>query len=145
MDITVTFRNGQWVTDPSPAIVAVGTRVRWIFRAPEEETRALLWKVSFQARLPFGEQYATLEVKTQLADRRQRANRDLEFLRQLSLNEDAELYHRGVTVAQSAERPGEFKYDLIVQDAATGERIGDDDPWLIVVRVVMRPFDVYVS
>ena len=144
MDITVTFKNGRRVTDPIPAIVAVGTKVRWILRAPELETRTLLWKVAFTARLPFGEDQATLEAKTQFADRRERVNRDLEFLRQLNLDEDAELNHRGVTEAQHADRPGEFKYDLIVQDATTGEHIGDDDPWLIVVRGVMRPFDLYV-
>jgi len=135
------------------AIIAVGYKVnseravqfrKWILRAPELETRALRWKVAFTARLPFGEENATLEAKTQFADRRQRANLDLEFLRQLSLGEESELNHRGVTEAQSADRPGEFKYDLIVQDAITGEHIGDDDPWLIVVRGVLRPFDLYV-
>ena len=144
MDITVTFKNDRWVTDPSPAIVAVGTKVRWILRAPDLEKRALLWKVVFTAGLPFGEEHATLEAKTQFADHRQQVNRDLEFLRQLKLDEEAQLNHRGVTEAQSADLPGEFKYDLIVQDAMTREQIGDDDPWLIVVRGVMRPFDLYV-
>ena len=86
-----------------------------------------------------------LEVKTQLVDRRWQANRDLEFLRQLNLDEDAELNHRGVTEAQPADSPGEYKYDLIVENAVTGERIGDDDPWLIVVRGVMHEFGFYVS
>jgi hypothetical protein len=118
--------------------------VRWILRAPEQETRALLWKVSFEHRLPFGEGHATLEVKTELVDRRERANLDLEFVRQLNLEEDAELNHRGVTEALLAGRTGEFKYDLLVQDAVTEERIGNDDPWLIVVRGVLHPFDLYV-
>ena len=144
MDITVTFNNGRWVTDPSPAIVAVGTKVRWILRAPEQETRTLLWKVSFVGNFPFGEQHETLKIKTQKADRRQQSDNAFEFLRQLNLDEDVWLNHRGITETQFANRPGEFKYDLIVQDAETGERIGDDDPWLIVVRGVIRPFDFYV-
>jgi hypothetical protein len=144
MDITVTFKNGRWVTDPNPAIVAVGTSVRWILRAPEQETRALLWKVSFRHPLPFGDDYEALEVKTELVDRRHRAHLDLELVLRLNLEEDAELNHRGVTEAVSADRTGEFKYDLLVQDAVTEERIGNDDPWLIVVRGVLRPFDLYV-
>jgi hypothetical protein len=144
MDIVVTFMNGRWVTDPNPAIVSVGTDVRWIFRAPRQENRTLLWKVEFTARLPFGEEHATLETMTRFSDRSGLATPDIEHLRRLGLDEDAELNHRGATKSQPASQPGEFKYDLIVQDAITGERIGDDDPWLIVVRGVIRPFDFYV-
>lgn len=143
MDITVTFQNGRWVTDPSPAIVAVGTSVRWILRAPEQRSRSLRWMVKFGSSLPFGQNYSTLEVTTQLVERRERDGRNLEVLQQLGLADDADMDHRGVTQPHTAEKPGDFKYDLVVEDASTGERIGDDDPWLIVVRGVIRPFDLF--
>jgi hypothetical protein len=141
MDITVTFDNGRWITDPSPALVAVGTRVRWILRAPEIQTQLLLWKVHFKDSLPFGENYQILEVKTQFSGARQRRAMDREILQSLGLSEDTGFNHRGVTQYHSAEKPGEYKYDLSVQDAATGERIGDDDPFLYVLRGVMMPTD----
>jgi hypothetical protein len=144
MDITVTFNGGRWVTDPSLAIVAIGTEVRWIFRSPDQETRALVWRVSFKALNPFGEGGEALEVRTRSAESQRWVSRDFEFLRQLGLEEDAALIHRGVTDAKLAGQTGEFKYDLSVHDAETGEIIGEDDPWLIVVRGVMRPFDLYV-
>ena len=68
----------------------------------------------------------------------------MDALRTLNLGEDAAVTHRGVTESHSADRPGDFKYDLSVEDASTGKQIGEDDPWLIVVRGVIRPFDLYV-
>jgi hypothetical protein len=138
MDITVTFQDERWFTDPSPAIVAVGTRVRWVLLAPKQRSRALLWKVHFGENLPFGEDHRTLEVETQYVDVRQQADIDQEILRRLNLPENAAVIHRGVTETNFAERPGDFKYDLSVQDAITGERIGDDDPWLIVIPIPSR-------
>jgi hypothetical protein len=143
MDITVTFHNGRWVTDPNPAIVAVGTRVRWIFRATELQNRTLLWEIHFRFDEPFGPDRETLRVKTEVVDRRQRGDRGDDILRRLDLSEDAAVNHRGVTEAQPADRPGDYKYDLRVRDAESGEAIGDDDPWLVVVRGIMRPFDWY--
>jgi hypothetical protein len=105
--------------------------------------RTLLWKVSFQDRIPFGKENAPLEVKTQLVDLRQRTDKDHEVYRLLNLSEEAEVSHRGITAIQSADRPGDFKYDLSVEDADTGRKLGDDDPWLIVVRGIIRPFDFY--
>jgi len=145
MDITVTFINGRWETDPSPAIVAVGTRVRWILRAPELEARSLFWKVHFGDRPPFGENYRTLEVRTQFTDVRRRRAMDQEILRSLGLSEELGVAHRGVTQSHAAEKPGDYKYDLELRNAATGEKIGDDDPWLFVVRgVPIHPSDFIV-
>lgn len=144
MDITVTYKNGKWTTDPNPAIVAVGTKVRWILRAPELENRILVWKVSFHGRWSFGQEDSILKARTQATDRRKRVKIDMEVLELLNLTEDVALTHRGATEAQSADLTGEFKYDLSVEDGETGEQIGEDDPWLVVVRGVMRPFDIYV-
>jgi hypothetical protein len=143
MDITVTFDNGHWVTDPNPAIVTVGTRVRWVLRATELQNRALLWEIDFRIGVPFGREYETLRVKTEVVNRRERATSDEDVLRRLDLSEEAAVNHRGLTQTLPADRPGDYKYDLRVRDAETGETIGDDDPWLVVVRGIMRPFDWY--
>lgn len=142
MDITVTFHNGRWVTDPSPAIVRVRTRVRWVFRTPNLQNQTLLWKVSFRKRLPFDGEHSTLEVTTEPTDHLERAVYDRETLRDLNLPEDAPITHRGETKTQTADSPGQYKYDLSVQDAVSEETIGDDDPWLIVVRE-LHPLGFY--
>lgn len=85
-----------------------------------------------------------LKTFTEPVGWRQRSDLNMDALQKLNLGEDAAVTHRGVTESHSANRPGDFKYDLSVEDAATGERIGEDDPWLIVVRGVIRPFDLYV-
>jgi hypothetical protein len=139
MDITVTFQNAHWDTDPSPAIVAINTRVRWILRAPDLQTRTLLWRVHFRQRSPFGEAVRTLEATTRYNEIRQRREIDEEVLRSLDFLEDGVFAHRGATQSHVAERPGDYKYDLSVQDASTGEPIGDDDPMLYVVRGILRP------
>lgn len=147
MDITVTFENGRWVTDPDPAIVAVGTLVRWVLRAPElNMPERLLWQVHFRERRPFGQESRTLEVTTQLIDPRAFRETSGDVLGSLSLSEDVAFAHRGVTQPQLAERPGDYKYDLSVQDASTGEQIGDDDPMLFVVRgfaLIGPPFELF--
>lgn len=145
MDITVTFHNGRWVTDPSPAIVAVGTRVRWVFRTPDFRNRQLLWQVSFESRLPFGVEHSFLKARTLPADHPRRGDYDRETLSELELPQDAPITHSGETETQPANRPGQFKYDLHLADAATGEAIGDDDPWLVVVRDIKpyHPFSLH--
>jgi hypothetical protein len=143
MDITVTFQNGHWVTDPNPAIVAVGTHVRWIVRATELQTRTLLWEIDFRIRAPFGPESRTLKVKTQVVDRRERDGIEEDILRRLDLEGDAAFDHRGVTPALPADHPGDYKYDLRVRDAETEKVIGEDDPWIVVVRGILRPFDWY--
>lgn len=144
MDINVTFENGRWVTDPNPAIVAVGTPVRWILRTPDLTNQSLTWKVSFQYQIPFGQDRSILRVITRAVDRRGGADFNPDVMGMLNLSEEAAVRHRGLTEALPANLPGEFKYDLVVEDSSTGEQIGEDDPWLIVVRGIIRPFDIYV-
>jgi hypothetical protein len=133
MDIIITFHNGLWLTNPSPAIVAINTSVRWIVRAPGLATRALLWKVHFGQSLPFGEELRTLEVRTEYSTLRQPDEIDRGALMSLGLSENLALTHQGSTQGHVADRPGDYKYDLSVQDANTGEALGDDDPMLYVV------------
>ena len=86
-----------------------------------------------------------LKVETRRGEYQERINYDEETLRRLDLPPDAIVTHQGETETQPAERPGRFKYDLSVQDANSGEPIGDDDPWLVVVRQIFPPFGLYVS
>jgi hypothetical protein len=46
--------------------------------------------------------------------------------------------HRGVTEPVSADNPGDYKYDLRVEDSQTGKSVGDEDPWLFVLRGPFR-------
>lgn len=134
MDITVTFNNGRWFTNPDPAIVRVGTKVRWIVQASELTNRNLVWKVSFKSAPPFGEEFAVLKVCTEPRERHRRGNSEADGRQMPVFGDNAVVLHRGATESHTAERHGNFKYDLSVEDASSGERIGEDDPMLIVVR-----------
>lgn len=141
MDIVVTYHDGKWVTDPSPAIVLVGTRIRWVFRTPDLEGRSLQWSIIFKENKPFGDEVENLVVKTNTLERQGRETYDDETLRQLDLPPGTKDAHRGETEVRPAGRPGEFKYDLRLQDARNQRVIGDDDPWLIVIKGILRPVD----
>ena len=136
MDIRVTFLNGRWITEPSSAIVEVYTPVRWILRAPELRTQSLLWLVHFGHGAPFREGSSTLEVRTNFLNTERQ---ELDQISRLDLPNDLSLNHVGATGTYVAESPGDYKYDLRLQDAVTGELIGDDDPTLHVVRVFRLP------
>jgi hypothetical protein len=137
MDITITFHNGRWLTDPNPAIVVVGTGVRWIFQAPVLQTSALLWKVHFAQRMPFGENFRTLEVNTQRAEPSQPREIVAETLASFELPEYLAFQHRGTTRSHVADDPGDYKYDLSIENASSGELLGEDDPTLYVVRGII--------
>jgi hypothetical protein len=143
MDITVTFQEGRWVTDPNPAIVAIGTKVRWIVRAPRSEIQRLRWTIKFAARSPFHGDSQSLNLETNNTHLgRNGANLFREFvqrLRDLGLTEDALVDHRGTTPAQPTEEPGQYKYDLRVENAENDELVGGEDPVLIVIR----PFTIW--
>ena len=141
MNITVTFQNGLWVTDPSPAIVAIKTEVRWILRAPELANRLLRWEIRFAKSFPFGSDFRSLVVTTQRVsplDRQMRSSAQNLF-DSLYLSDDVLVDHRGATKAHSADLAGDYKYDLSVRDAETNEAIGNDDPWLYVVTSIVLP------
>jgi hypothetical protein len=39
--------------------------------------------------------------------------------------------------------PGDFKYDLLVRDAETGEQLGDEDPVLVILPLGPRRMIVH--
>ena len=145
MDITITYHEGRWKTDPNPAIVMVGTRVRWIIRAPTSQWRRLRWVIRFGQFSPFGDQHE-LVVETNntgLGGADNGRTRELSRLfEDLRITEELSFDHRGVTEAVTTESPGQFKYDLLVADTETDELLDEEDPILVVLR---GPFQVWLS
>ena len=136
MDITITFQEGEWVTEPNPAIVVIGTKVRWIFRAPKINIRHLRWTVKFLEKSPFQDRSSfTIETNnTYLGQRLTSLRQDFaRFLDELGMTEEEAVDHRGTTPPVPVELPDDYKYSLEVKDADTEEPIGEEDPRLIVV------------
>ncbi len=136
MDITVTFQNGKWVTDPNPAIVLVGTKIRWIIRAPKSEVQKLRWSILFRQGSPFSDQQFIVETRnTELQSGDRQISREVkELLDDLAVTEEVLFDHRGTTQPTDAKEAGNYKYDLRVENADTEEIVGEDDPFLFVLR-----------
>lgn len=135
MDINITFIEGKWVTDPNPAIVTLGTKIRWVFRSARLPAETLAWRVRFSETPPFGDKARQLLAKSRNFRGRTRVNRRLieTLLRELGMETELLIDHFAMTEEFTAEQPGEFKYDLEVEDADTEEILGDEDPYLYVL------------
>lgn len=132
MDINVTYLDGKWVTDPNPAIVSAGTRVRWVFRSTRLPVNTLAWRVRFGESGPFGSKIGQLQAKSiNLHSRNKRIIEAL--LQEIGIEPEFLFDHIATTEDFAAEEPGEYKYDLEVADAATEKVLGDEDPYLYVV------------
>ena len=144
MNITITFQDGRWKTDPNPAIVPVGSRVRWIIRAPKSQFPKLRWLIKFGTVSPFADRHE-LVIETRYTglggDRQGRMRELMHLLEDLDIVEEIMVDHRGASEEVSAENPGDYKYDLRVENAETGEAIGHEDPLLFVLR---GPFRVWL-
>jgi hypothetical protein len=135
MDITVTFQDGKWVTEPDPAIVLLGTRIRWIVRSPRSDFARLRWTIDFVKHSPFRSDQRLTVVTTNTGLGEIRGNIApflIPALEALGLTEEALVNHVGTTKPVSADEPGSFKYDLHLQDEETEAGLGDDDPRLFV-------------
>jgi hypothetical protein len=142
MDITITFDNGRWSIDPSPALVVVGTHVRFVLRAPRSQMTRLRWVVSFEGGSPFEERRQwSLETRNSgLGTGGTRLARQAAELLDEDSRADIAFDHRAATEPVSADQPGDYKYDLRVENPETDETVGDEDPLLIVLR---GPFRVW--
>jgi hypothetical protein len=143
MDINITFQDARWNTDPNPAIVAVGTKVRWIIRAPKSQLPTLRWIIEFGKLSPFAEQHQLVVETRNTSLRRADDGRLRELARlfeDLNITEEIVLDHRGVTQPIAVDNSGEYKYDLRVENTETDEVIGEEDPILLVLR---GPFKVW--
>src|SRR5712691_1259000 len=101
------------VVNPDPARVRVGAAVHWVLRFGGGFIEAIKWEVYFRERTPFHTQVMSYTTKSQP-------------------NRSGLQGHDGTISAGTAERPGDYKYGVRVSNGQTGEKITDDDPWLIV-------------
>jgi hypothetical protein len=141
MDITITFLDGRWNTDPNPAIVLVGTKVRFVVRTKRSPIKNLEWTIDFKGRSPFKDN-ATWRITTKdsnLGSDNSPQNRDLRgVLNDPASRDDIEYDHRGASAPSETTEPGDYKYDLRVENAATGRTVGQEDPILIVLNLALR-------
>jgi hypothetical protein len=137
MDVTITFENGRWRVDPDPAIVVAGTKVRFVVRTKRSNIRSLDWIIDFKGRSPFIGN-TTWRIKTRdshFGDESSAQSRDLRgVINEPASRDDIAYDHRGASAPAGAAEPGDYKYDLRVENAANGETIGQEDPILIVLR-----------
>jgi hypothetical protein len=141
MDITITFDSGRWIADPNPAIVTLGTHVRFVVRASRSDARDLRWVVSFQRGSPFRERRQwTVETRnTGLGTGVNRLPQEAAgLLEALNISAEVAFDHRAVTEPASADEPGEYKYDLRVDDPDTNQIVSEEDPLLVVLRGPFR-------
>ena len=52
VDITVTFADGKLHTVPERAVVRLGTRITWLFRAPQLSAPSARWTIYFNHGSP---------------------------------------------------------------------------------------------
>lgn len=143
MDITITFQDGRWITDPNPAIVTVGTHVRFVLRASRSDMRRLRWVLEFQRGSPFEDrrQWIIETRNTGLGAGVNRLPREAAgLLEELNLSAEVAFDHRAVTEPARADEPGDYKYDLRVEDPDTDKIVSDEDPVIVVLR---GPFRVW--
>jgi hypothetical protein len=151
MDIIVRFQNGEWRVRPDPAEVRVGEPITWIVQAERIALRRLRWIVYFDAGGPVFMQpwmaFATgssasaslprvrlsvITLNTGFSALLERGF-DLKWLvRDVRIEGEPILDHQGATEPLTPDRPGDYKYGVRVEDAESGEIVGDDDPLLIV-------------
>src|SRR5579859_2407544 len=135
MDIVITFDRNGWTIDPSPAIVAIGTNVRFVVRSKRSTETDLEWIIDFRNRSPF-DGINRWQLKTRNSGLGARDGGPRRVLRDVvppESREDVEYDHRAASPAAGANEPGEYKYDLEVKDAGTGFSVGREDPLLIVL------------
>lgn len=113
MEIWVEFDSGKFRTSPDPAIVPRGAPIMWRFRADNlTETARIRWIVYFEHGNPFGD-------------------KSPRFIGTLS--GQAARQHSAATGIAFADNPGDYKYGVRAEDALNGQRLGDDDPMIVVL------------
>jgi hypothetical protein len=136
MDITITFEDDRWTTDPNPAIVVAGTKVRFVVRTKRSPIRRLEWTIDFKGSSPFKEHVWRINTEdSNLGDENSPRSRNLRGVLDVPASrDDIEYDHRGASPPSETTEPGDYKYDLSVENAANGSTIGHEDPILIVLR-----------
>jgi hypothetical protein len=133
VDITIVFKDGKWTVHPDPATVKVGTPITWLVRMRSSLVPLLRWIVYFDHGSPF--KFNRLRVATRNTELGTALIRDggaRDALKNAGVSTDEIADHDGVIGPISPEEPGDYKYGVRLENAETGERMGDDDPRLIV-------------
>lgn len=110
MEVWVSLVGGKFTILPDPARVSVGTPVTWRFQTNGLTNPLVRWTVSFPTHSPFKSSLKEFTTTTQLSGGQ----------------------HAGATGAMAPDSPGDYKYDVRVEDARTQTQLGNDDPHLIV-------------
>jgi len=116
MRISVVFDGQDLSIDPDVAAVTVGDPVEWLCSTRGQAFPGpLVWTIYFNRRSPFGALVTRFPLTT-LSPGYSRGGAD----------------HQGLAGPVYPSLPGDYKYGVSVQDAATQNVLGDDDPRLIV-------------
>ena len=110
MEIWVSYDGQQFKFTPDRARVKVGTPVIWRFQADQLRIASTRWTVFFQKGSPFLVKSNEFSTTT---------SNDLG-------------QQTGATEPLIADTPGDYKYGVRAEDAATQVLLGEDDPYLIV-------------
>jgi hypothetical protein len=112
MTIVVVFNGSRFFIEPNPAVVASGSPLDWLLYYDGHQTLRIRWTLSFPSGSPFK---ATMLSAIASAP-------PLTVPRPSEAKIDA-----GLPMTD-----GCYKYDVEVEDASTGNKLGKDDPYLIV-------------
>lgn len=120
MNIRITGRLGATRAEPERAEVSVGETVQWTIGVTSGRllVRSVAWELYFEGRTPFLQRSFRLVTAVQVP------RQEPPFLQQV--------LYTGQIIAGEAIEPGEYKYGVRTVDEATGNPLGDDDPYLIV-------------
>jgi hypothetical protein len=114
MTINVVFNGTRFFVEPNPAVVSRGTPMDWRLYYDGAKSQQVKWTLSFPSGVPFPRQTSTYQTMAPPIDP--------------ATGEPTEAkIDLGPPV-----RVGVYKYDVLVEDAATGRDLGNDDPYLII-------------
>lgn len=120
MEIWIEFNDGKMRFSPDPAVVQLGTSVKWRFRGENLMSRSIRWTIYF----PDGNPLISTGIHRGLS----LSGRDIVTNTRLTRNGQ----HVGNSLRFKANQPGVFKYGVHVFDLNEEEALGDEDPVLIV-------------
>lgn len=121
MEIWIDFADGEWRTSPDPAEVASGTQIRWRFRGDGLTAQQVRWTIYFRLGHPFN----FGDGDAAMPDAR------LDFATETLRFPDGQ--HLGTSPIVTADKEGQYKYGVRLNDLDQNTELGDDDPFLIVV------------
>jgi len=121
--IQVDFGDGKWCISPDPCRVEVNTPLLWHLRCRRTSIARLRWTLYFNSGTPFFEWHHQPQSHFLVTTELQNSGIDTKDFGD----------HAGAVGPLIPSEPGTYKYGLRLEDAESGEPIGDDDPQLIIV------------